>query len=121
MRAVVPLHFVRLDQPHIDFPDQCRGLEGVAIFLASHVALRHTVKLVINDLRELFERKSISSAPCVQQLGNLGRRRRAHRFIREFSISFILASVLTVVPETAFETANASKNYQVDIGLSFGR
>jgi hypothetical protein len=54
MRAVLPLHAIVIDQPHISFVDQCSCLEAVTGPLAPHVAPCKRVEFVVNDRRQLL-------------------------------------------------------------------
>ena len=67
MCAILPVHALVIDQAHVGFIDQGRGLETVAGALAFHVAPRQAVQFVINDGGQPLERALISVAPGAQE------------------------------------------------------
>lgn len=67
MGPVLPLHPVVVHEAHVGFVDQSSGLEAVSLALTSHVAVRKTSELGIDDWRELLERASIAVTPGTEQ------------------------------------------------------
>ena len=67
MGAVLPLHALVVDQPHVGFVDQRRRLQAVAGALALHVVVRQAVELVVDDRRQPGERALVPVAPRAEQ------------------------------------------------------
>ena len=81
MGAVLPLHALVVDQPHVGFVDQRRGLQAVAGALALHVVVRQTVEFVVHDRRQPGERALVPVAPRAEQRTDVVR----NRFCRVFT------------------------------------
>ena len=61
MRAVLPVHALVIDQPHVGFVDERRCLKAVAGALAFHVAARQAAELLVHNRRQLGERALVPS------------------------------------------------------------
>jgi hypothetical protein len=78
MRAILPPHLARINQPQIGLVDQRRGLQRVARLLAVHVVSGQSAQLFINQRHELLQRQLIASAPGQQQMSDFLDRRLRH-------------------------------------------
>ena len=67
MRAVLPVHALVIDQPHVGFVDQRRCLKAVAGALAFHVAARQAAELLVHNRRQLGERALVPVAPGTEK------------------------------------------------------
>ena len=93
--AVLPVHALVIDQPHVGFVDQRRRLQAVAGALAVSCTARQAAELVVHDRGQLGERALVPVAPRTEKRADLARtvsplppsmHRAASRIIR-FSIS----------------------------------
>ena len=71
MRPVVPTHLSDIDQPQIDFVDECRGLESVTGTFSGHVVPRRPVQFLVHQRHKFLQRLLISGAPGPEQAGDL--------------------------------------------------
>ena len=79
MGAVLPPHSLPINQPHISFVDQRRGLQGMACALAAHVPFSQPVQFRIDQRGQIFQGCFVSIAPGQEQLCDFIGRRRRHR------------------------------------------
>ena len=80
MGAILPLHALVIDQPHVGFVDQRRRLQAVAGALAPHVVVRQATEFVVDDRRQEGERTLISVAPRAEKRADVARNRFTRRF-----------------------------------------
>jgi hypothetical protein len=66
VRTVLPADVLRIHQAQVGFVHQRRGLQGVAVALATHLALRHAVQIAIDERRKALHRALIAGAPGLQ-------------------------------------------------------
>ena len=85
MGAVLPVHALVIDQPHVGFVDQRRGLQAVAGALALHVVARQAVELVVHDRCQLGERALVPVAPRTEKRTDVAREPVHQRFRRDAS------------------------------------
>ena len=71
VRAVLPRHVVRIDQPQIGLVDERRRLEAVPDALAGHAAPRDLVELVMDERNQLLEGGFIALAPREEERRHL--------------------------------------------------
>ena len=83
MGAILPLHALIIHQAHVGFIHQGRRLQAVAGALASHVAARQAVELVINDGGQPFERVPVAVAPGAEERADLTHPRLTRLLHRE--------------------------------------
>ena len=70
MRAIVPGHLRRVDEPDIRLVDERRRLEAVPRALARHAAPRDLVQLPVDERNQSLEGGLVAFAPLQQQVGN---------------------------------------------------
>jgi len=71
MSAILPLHALIAHEAHVSLIHQRRRLQALAWTLASHVAARQSVELLIHDRGQPFERARVSVGPRAEQLAHL--------------------------------------------------
>ena len=71
MRAVVPRHVFRVDQPQIRFVDERRRLEAVPGTLSRHAAPRDLVELPVDERNQSLEGGLVALSPFQKQSGDL--------------------------------------------------
>ena len=71
MRAILPPHALITHEAHVRLIHQRRRLQAMARTLASHVAARQSVKLLIHDRGQPFERARVAVGPRAEQLAHL--------------------------------------------------
>ena len=72
--AVLPVHALVVDEPHVGFVDERRRLQAVAGALTSQAAPGETAKLVVDDRRQLGERALVPVAPRTEKRADVGDR-----------------------------------------------
>ena len=83
MRAILPVQISLVNQAHVGFVDQRRGLQRVVRPLQSHVPVSQPVQFLMDERRQSVERRFVSVAPIHEQLGDLsgGRCHWAYPFV----------------------------------------
>ena len=77
VRAVLPLDSVDIDQPEIRLVDERRRLQRVTHVLVPHVVPGEASELLIDQRRQLFQRRRIPISPLEEKLGHVRRPLRA--------------------------------------------
>ena len=67
MRAILPIHLLVFEQTDKRFVDKRRRLQRMACVFAAHVAMRQPVQFGVDQRRQAFECRRITSAPSLQQ------------------------------------------------------
>jgi hypothetical protein len=77
VRAAAARHLRIVDQAHVRFVDQIRRLKRDVAVLACELAMRHVVKLIVDERHEMVERSAIGGAGSRDVLEQGGRSRAA--------------------------------------------
>ena len=75
MRAILPAHVLRTDQPHERFIDERRRLQRVVAPFARHVDARQAPQLRFDERDQRLEGVVVAVAPRPEQSGDLCRTR----------------------------------------------
>src|SRR5262245_30365554 len=79
LRAVSPIDSCLVDQPQPGFVNQSGGLQRVSRVFPAKVIVGYSPQLLINNGKELIERRPVAGAPGDQPLGYLIWGRRIHK------------------------------------------
>jgi hypothetical protein len=71
VRAIVPCHGFRIDQPEIRLVDERRGLQAVIRPLVPDVPLRDSMELCVNERNQPLQGVVVALPPFQKQPGNL--------------------------------------------------
>lgn len=88
MHPILPVDLCTVDQPQVHFVHQSGGLQSVTGPLPRHVALRHSMQLLIHQRGEFFQSLLVSSSLGPEQLGDVVGRRRLHPSLHSLSILY---------------------------------
>jgi hypothetical protein len=69
--AVLPLHLRLVDEPHVGFVDERRGLQGVADALLAQVARRQPPQLAVDDGQQVIQNAAVAVGQTDEQSGHI--------------------------------------------------
>jgi hypothetical protein len=70
VRAILPIHFVLIDQFQIRFIDQIRRLQRMPAVFVFQIPARDASQFVIHHRNQLIERSLVAAAPIQQKLSD---------------------------------------------------
>ena len=74
MDAALPGGLALVDEAHVGFMDEGSGLQGVVATFAAEVALGQTAEFLVDERRELIERRLVALLPVNEELSDFFRR-----------------------------------------------
>ena len=72
MRAVVPFHLVRVDQPQVRLVDERGRLKTVLCALVTHVSPRDLMELSVDEWNQSLQGTLVAPPPFDKEPGNSG-------------------------------------------------